>query len=164
MKNVDHIKMLVLDVDGTMTDGKINVLDNGRQFKQFSSKDGLGIKMLLKKGIDVGIISHCIDPIAIEARAKMLGIKHVYAGLDEKDEILASWLEEKDYGFDQVAFIGDDINDLPAMKKCSVSACPADSSADVISYVDVVLQSNGGDGCVREFIDKYIGISYQRLK
>ncbi|WP_109831101.1 KdsC family phosphatase [Reichenbachiella versicolor] len=158
--NTDHIKFLVLDVDGTMTDGRINVLSDGSVFKQFHAKDGLGIKMLIKKGIDVGIISHGTAPEAIEARAKVLGVKYVYAGLREKDEVLSEWLGEKGIKFNEVAYIGDDLNDLPVMNKVSISACPSNASDEVISFVDVVLKKEGGMGCIREFIDRYMGITY----
>ncbi|UXP32479.1 HAD-IIIA family hydrolase [Reichenbachiella agarivorans] len=158
-----NIKMVVLDVDGTMTDGSINVMDDGTQFKKFSAKDGLGIKMLLNQGIIVAIISHSSTASAIEARAKMLGIKYVYAGHEEKDVILAGWLLELGLDWDQVAFIGDDLNDLPAMRKVGLSACPADSSQEVLEYVDVILTTKGGDGCVREFIDQHMMVTYQKF-
>ena len=156
----DHIKFLVLDVDGTMTDGRINVMADGTVFKQFSARDGLGIKMLLKKGVDVGIISHSNTADAINARAKVLGVNYVYAGLEEKHDVLSKWINEKGIDYSEVAYIGDDINDIPVMERVSVSACPANASSEVISFVDVVLKTDGGQGCVREFIDKYMGITY----
>ncbi|MEO9853474.1 MAG: HAD-IIIA family hydrolase [Reichenbachiella sp.] len=158
------IRMLILDVDGTMTDGRINVTEEGHQFKQFHARDGLGIRMLVKKGIRVGIVSHSFAAGAIEARGKMLGISHVYTGLDEKDEIIARWCTELGLNMDEIAFIGDDLNDIPAMKKVGISACPADAANEVISYVDLVLESNGGHGCVREFIDKYMDVVYTKIK
>ncbi|PIB34562.1 hypothetical protein BFP72_03620 [Reichenbachiella sp. 5M10] len=164
MIDTSHIKMVVLDVDGTMTDGSINVMDDGSQFKKFSAKDGLGIKMLLQQGIVVGIISHSSTAQAIEARAKMLGISYVYAGHEEKDVILSGWLQKLGISYEEVAFIGDDLNDLPAMNKVSISVCPADASDDVVSYADVVLSSKGGDGCIREFIDKYMSVEYRKIK
>lgn len=163
MINTEKIKMLVLDVDGTMTDGRINVTEEGHQFKQFHARDGLGIRMLIKKGIRVGIVSHSFASGAIEARGKMLGISHIYTGLDEKDEILEQWCEELDLSMDEIAFIGDDLNDIPAMKKVGISACPANAADDVISYVDLVLTKDGGDGCVREFIDKYMSVAYSKI-
>lgn len=164
MNKIYDIKMLVLDVDGTMTDGKINILEDGNSFKQFDSKDGLGIKMLVKQGILVGIISHSAYDKAIDTRAKMLGIKHAYAGFEEKDVILKQWLENLDFGLESVAFIGDDLNDIPVMKEVGVSACPSDASPEVLSFVDVVLENKGGQGSVREFIDKHMGITYQKIK
>ncbi|WP_073124525.1 KdsC family phosphatase [Reichenbachiella agariperforans] len=163
MIDTSKIKMLVLDVDGTLTDGSINVMDDGSQFKKFNAKDGLGIKMLIRQGIEVAIISHSSTAAAIEARAQMLGIQYVYAGQEEKDIILSQWLTQLGLTYDQVAFIGDDLNDIPAMEKVGISACPADSSDEVLSFVDVILKSNGGDGCVREFIDQHMAVAYQRL-
>lgn len=152
--------MVVLDVDGTLTDGSINILDDGSQFKKFSAKDGLGIKLLVKKGIEVAIISHSFTGQAIEARAKMLGIRHVYAGQEEKDVILEQWLDELKISYSETVFIGDDLNDLPAMRKTAISVCPSDATHDVKEFVDVITSARGGEGCVREFIDKYMNVSY----
>ena len=163
MINTENIKMLVLDVDGTMTDGRINVTEEGHQFKQFHARDGLGIRMLIKKGIRVGIVSHSFAAGAIQARGEMLGISHVYTGLDEKDEILEKWCKELNLDMSEIAFIGDDLNDIPAMKKVGVSACPANAADEVINYVDLVLTKNGGEGCVREFIDKYMTVAYSTI-
>jgi len=160
MIDTGNIKMVVLDVDGTLTDGSINVLDNGSQFKKFSAKDGLGIKLLIKKGIEVGIISHSFTGEAIEARANMLGIKYVYAGQEEKDIILNTWLKELNIDYSETVFIGDDLNDLPAMRKAAISVCPSDATHAVKEFVDVVTDAKGGEGCVREFIDTHMNISY----
>ncbi|MGL1887391.1 MAG: HAD-IIIA family hydrolase [Reichenbachiella sp.] len=160
MIETGHIKLVVLDVDGTMTDGSINVMDDGSQFKKFSAKDGLGIKLMIKKGIEVAIISHSSTGAAIDARASMLGIKKVYWGQEEKDIILDQWLKELNINHSEVAFIGDDLNDLPAMRKVGISACPSDSSSEVKDYVDIVMEAKGGDGCVREFADKYMKVKY----
>lgn len=164
MINTAKIKMLVLDVDGTMTDGRINVTEEGHQFKQFHARDGLGIRMLIKKGIRVGIVSHSFASGAIQARGKMLGISHIYTGLEEKDVILEQWCSELDLTMADIAFIGDDLNDIPAMKKVGISACPANAAKEVISQVDLVLELDGGHGCVREFIDKYLGVTYTKIK
>lgn len=163
MINTEKIKMLVLDVDGTMTDGRINVTEEGHQFKQFHARDGLGIRMLIKKGIRVGIVSHSFSGGAIQARGQMLGISHIYTGLEEKDTILEKWCTELDLDMQEIAFIGDDLNDIPAMKKVGVSACPANAAEEVISYVDLVLTKDGGEGCVREFIDKYMEVAYSKI-
>ncbi|UXX77944.1 HAD-IIIA family hydrolase [Reichenbachiella carrageenanivorans] len=163
MINTEKIKMLILDVDGTMTDGRINVTEEGQQFKQFHARDGLGIRMLIKKGIRVGIVSHSFSGGAIQARGQMLGVSHIYTGLEEKDEIIEGWCSELDLDLSEIAFIGDDLNDIPAMKKVGISACPADAADEVVSYVDLVLKRNGGDGCIREFIDKYMTVSYSKM-
>lgn len=155
--------MLVLDVDGTMTDGRINVTEEGHQFKQFHARDGLGIRMLIKKGIRVGIVSHSFASGAIEARGKMLGIEYIYTGLEEKDTILERWCEELGLTIDKVAFIGDDLNDIPVMKKVGISACPSDAATEVLNFVDLVLEKKGGEGCVREFIDKFMHVTYTKI-
>lgn len=163
MISTEKIKMLVLDVDGTMTDGRINVTEEGHQFKQFHARDGLGIRMLIKKGIRVGLLSHSFAGGAIQARGKMLGISHVYTGLEEKNEVLKKWCAELALTMDQIAFIGDDLNDIPAMKEVGLSACPSDAADEVFSCVDLVLDRKGGHGCVREFIDKYMDVTYTKV-
>lgn len=163
MIDTSKIKMLVLDVDGTLTDGRINVTEEGHQFKQFHARDGLGIRMLIKKGIKVGIVSHSFASGAIEARGKMLGIDYVYTGLEEKDVILENWCKSLKFKMNELAFIGDDLNDIPAMKKVGISACPSDAAVEVINHVDLVLDKKGGAGCVREFIDKYMKVTYTKM-
>ncbi|MEO9964880.1 MAG: HAD-IIIA family hydrolase [Reichenbachiella sp.] len=164
MINTENIKMLVLDVDGTMTDGRINVTEEGQQFKQFHARDGLGIRMLIKAGIRVGIVSHSFSAGAIEARGQMLGVSHVYTGQEEKDIILKKWCEELGLAMNEIAFIGDDLNDIPAMEKVGLSACPANAASEVLSHVDLVLSLDGGEGCVREFIDKHMSVSYTSMR
>lgn len=163
MINTENIKMLILDVDGTMTDGRINVTEEGQQFKQFHARDGLGIRMLIKTGVRVGIVSHSFSGGAIQARGKMLGVSHIYTGLEEKDLIIEGWCSELDLDLSEIAFIGDDLNDIPAMRKVGLSACPADAADEVVSYVDLVLKRNGGDGCIREFIDKFMSVTYSKM-
>lgn len=153
---LDKIKFLVLDVDGTLTDAGIYILDDGRQFKKFNARDGIGIRQARKAGIEVGIISHSLNSDVVDSRANMLDLKYWYVGNDEKSEILQKWIEEMDIYPDNVAYIGDDINDMNIIRMVGISACPSDAVRAVISNVDIVLEQKGGDGCVREFIDKYL--------
>ena len=156
MKQLDQIKLLVLDVDGTMTDGGVYITDQGNQFKKFNARDGLGIKEVMKIGIEVGIISHSLASEMVDTRANMLGIRYFYIGQQEKMEVLQEWVEEMGIDYDHVAYIGDDINDLEIMKKVGVAACPADSVEKIKSISKIVLKKKGGEGAVREFIDQYL--------
>ena len=148
--------MLILDVDGTMTDGGIYITEKGEQFKKFNSHDGIGIKMALKAGIDVGIISHSIVTEMVTARANMLGLKHFYVGQRPKLEVLQEWHDEHGLNFEEIAFMGDDVNDLEIMEKVGLSVCPANAVDKVKSAADIILKKSGGDGAVREFIDQYL--------
>jgi 3-deoxy-D-manno-octulosonate 8-phosphate phosphatase (KDO 8-P phosphatase) len=151
-----QIRLLVLDVDGTLTDGGVYIDGNGVQSKKFNIKDGMGITLLREKGIHVGVISHSRSKAILDERARMLGIDLVYSGKEPKVEVLARWLSELSLTHQQVAYIGDDVNDLEAIERVGLSACPHDAHFSVVKKVDVVLQRNGGAGCVREFIDRFL--------
>lgn len=155
-EKLENIKLLILDVDGTLTDGGIYITDQGQQFKKYNAKDGLGIMIAQKEGIEVGIISHSRSVEMVEKRAEMVGIKYCYVGREPKAEILAQWCKENNWKQEEVAFIGDDLNDLDIMEQVGVTACPSDAVDKVKELVDVVLAKKGGEGCVREFIDLYL--------
>ena len=150
------IRLLVLDVDGTLTDGGVYIDANGVQSKKFNIKDGMGITQLREKGIHIGIISHSRSKSILDERARMLGIELMYSGKEPKLQVLDRWIKDLELTYEQVSFVGDDINDLEVIHKVGLSACPHDAHFSVVKEVDVVLQRNGGDGCVREFIDRFL--------
>ena len=150
------IKFLILDVDGTLTDGGIYLSDEGVQFKKFNAKDGLGIRKAISKGIEVGIISHSYSSKMIDDRANMLGLNYVYVGGKPKLQVVNEWLSELGLSRNEVAYMGDDINDLDVMKLVGCTACPADSSEEVLEISQKVMKKNGGAGAVREFIDEHL--------
>jgi YrbI family 3-deoxy-D-manno-octulosonate 8-phosphate phosphatase len=154
--DLSHIKLVVLDVDGTLTDGGVYISEEGTQFKKFNARDGMGMKLAMKRGIEVGIISHSHITTMVEARANMLGLKYFYIGTEPKLMILKQWLDELQIGLEQVAYLGDDVNDLEIMEAVGVSACPADAVASIQEISTIQLKKNGGFGCVREFIDEYL--------
>lgn len=151
-----EIKLLILDVDGVMTDGGMYFTESGDQFKKFNTKDGMAILHLTRKNFQVGIISSGFSSKAIEKRAEMLGIQHCYVGRDRKIEVLKAWCEKLSISLKNVAIIGDDINDLEVMHNIGFKSCPADAVEVVKKAVDLVLTKRGGEGCVREFIDNYL--------
>src|ERR1035438_3800547 len=125
MKN---IKFLVLDVDGVLTDGGMYYTESGDEFKKFNAKDGLAIRRLTKSGIPVGIISHGQLSKLINKRADLLGIEYVCVGMEMKKlDILKDWCNKLNIDLNDVAYIGDDINDLEIMHAVGVSACPDDA-------------------------------------
>lgn len=152
------IKLLILDVDGVMTDGGMYYSENGDQYKKFNAKDGMGIMNLIKSGINVGIISSGFYGDSIKKRAEILGIDLCYVGRESKIEILKKWCSELKISFEEVAMIGDDLNDLSVMNEISFSACPRDANYKVKTKVDLILNKKGGEGCVRELIDNYFNI------
>ena len=156
MARLDQIKLLLLDVDGTLTDAGVYVLEDGSQFKKFNARDGIGIKLARKAGIEVGIISHSLVTGMVESRAEMLGMKYVYVGQEPKMNVLRDWMKELNLTAQEVAFIGDDVNDAAIMDFVGVSACPSDAVKAIKAIATYELTLKGGEGCVREFIDQYL--------
>lgn len=155
-KKLENVKLLILDVDGTLTDGGVYVTQEGKQFKKYNAKDGLGIRELVKSGMQVGIISHSMISEMVTSRAKALGIQNCYVGMEDKLTVLDGWCERLQIARKETAYIGDDINDLGIMKAVGVSACPADAHKKILAISDIKLTRNGGEGAVREFIDDYL--------
>ena len=150
------IKLLVIDVDGVMTDGGMYFAENGDQMKKFNTKDGMAIIHLTKNDFQVAIISSGFKGEAVERRAEMLGIQHCIVSRKPKMETLTEICVNLKIETENVAIVGDDINDLEVMRNVGFSACPADAVNSVKSTVDVILTNKGGEGCVREFIDLYL--------
>lgn len=147
------IKYLVMDVDGTLTDGKIYMGNNDEIMKAFSIKDGCGIQnILIPSGIIPIIITGRESDIVLN-RCKEIGISNIHQGISDKLEEVFTITSDLSI----IAYIGDDINDIPCMKKVreagGITGCPKDAVKKVIEFVDFVSENNGGDGAVRDFID-----------
>lgn len=153
---IRQIKLLILDVDGVMTDAGMFFTENGDQFKKYNAKDGMAIMALNKIGVQAAIISSGFKLEMVKARASLLKIQHVYVGQEPKMDILNQWCDQLNIKLAEVAIIGDDINDLAVMNAVGFSVAPADAVLKVKETVDLVLQTKGGQGCVREFIDFYL--------
>lgn len=149
------IELIVLDVDGTMTDSRITYSENGDEIKSFNVKDGLAIASWRKLGKQVAIITGRSSKI-VERRAKELHIEHFYQGIHNKKEVLETLLEKLDLTMGNVAAIGDDLNDLQMLKAAKISFVPRDSSVYVDKVATVILNKKGGDGAVREMIEQLI--------
>lgn len=150
------IKLLILDVDGVLSDGGMYYTESGDYIKKYNAKDGMGIMRLQDKGIEVGIISHSFTGNMVLNRAQTLKIQRVYVGKESKLEILAAWCSEMNIGMEEVAMIGDDINDLGIFESVGMRFCPSDAVQVVKHSADIVLSKKGGEGCVRELIDNYL--------
>lgn len=143
------VRLLVLDVDGVMTDGKIIMDDKGCETKNFNVKDGHGIKILMRYGIDVVLLTGRRSGV-VEHRAKDLGIGEVHQGIHNKLEISDEILEKRFLKYENLAYIGDDIVDIPLLKKAGFSVAVADATAEVKKCVDYITNKIGGHGAVRE--------------
>lgn len=149
------IKMLVMDVDGTLTDGRIYIGAKGEMMKAFDVKDGYAIVHLKQKGILPVIITGRNSEI-VQERAKELKITELYQGVNDKLTQLKAVAEKYQITPDEIAYIGDDLNDLECIQYCGLSACPQDSVQEVKKIVEYVCSNLGGHGAVREFIDEII--------
>jgi len=149
------IKLIVLDVDGTLTNGEITYTESGDEGKSFCVKDGLAIASWIRLGREVAIITGRESKI-VSRRAKELGIKHLYQGVKDKKEVLQNILDELDLTMENVASIGDDLNDYSMLVSSKISFVPANASNYVKKIADVILSQNGGDGAVREMIERLI--------
>jgi 3-deoxy-D-manno-octulosonate 8-phosphate phosphatase (KDO 8-P phosphatase) len=146
------IKMLLLDVDGVLTDGRI-ILDNqGNELKAFHVRDGHGIKLAQRAGIIIGIITGR-KAEAVNVRAKELGIEEVHQGALDKIRVYESVLERYRLQDNEVAFVGDDIVDAAILKRAGFAAVVADSDPAVLPLADLVTRAEGGRGAVREVIN-----------
>lgn len=148
-----NVRILFMDVDGTLTDGKLNVGENGEVFKAFDVKDGCGIHdMLPAHGIIPVIITGRVSGI-VERRAAELGIEELYQGKKDKVKTLYHVLEKYGCTVDEAAYIGDDLPDLPCMELCGVAGCPSDAVKAIRDKCEYVCRAQGGCGAVREFIE-----------
>jgi len=155
-EKLQQIRFLILDIDGVMTDGGMYYTDSGDEFKKFNTKDGLIVRRLTKKGFPVGIASNGFLHNLVKRRADLLGVQKLYIGREQKAEIVSKWLKEMGIGWENVAYIGDDLNDEAMMERVGISACPADASVPIMNQCDIILHKKGGEGCVREFVEIYL--------
>jgi len=150
--SLEKLKLLVLDVDGVLTDGKLYYGPDGDELKAFNSRDGAGIKYLMRAGLDCAVLSGR-DSAALRRRCEDLGIRHVIGGARFKEPELEKLLEKLDLSPDEVGYVGDDLVDLPPMRVAGWSACPCDAVREVRDAVDFVARAEGGRGAVREVIE-----------
>ena len=146
------IKLLLLDVDGVMTDGGIILDSSGGEIKAFNEKDGHGIKLLMRAGVEVGILSGRESQV-VARRAEELGINIVKQRSLNKIITFQDIVKEKSVKEEEVAYIGDDLTDLPVLRKAGLSAAVADAVEEVKKEVDYITTQPGGKGAVRELIE-----------
>lgn len=146
------IKLLICDVDGVFSDGRIYLGNQGEELKAFHTKDGFGIKAILKLGISVAVITGRQSRIVTD-RMKSLGIPHVYQGQEDKLTIYQSLLDKLKLSAQEVAYIGDDVVDLPVIKDCGLGIAVKDAHPLVLQQADLITYTRGGFGAVREICD-----------
>lgn len=143
------IRVAVFDVDGVMTDGRLYRDDAGHEIKAFHSRDGLGLKALMRHGIEVAVLTARRSAL-VEARMRELGIEHLLQGREDKGEAFVELLQRFGADADQAAYMGDDLVDWRAMRQAGLKLCPADADAWLRAQADYVTAAPGGRGAVRE--------------
>lgn len=152
MEAARKIKLLIMDVDGVLTDGRIFMRDNGEEIKSFHTLDGHGLKLLHQYGIETAIMTGRDAP-SVAIRARQLNIQYYFKGISDKKSCYQSLLQQAQLTEDQCAYIGDDIVDLPVMVRCGLPVAVPAAHAEVIRHAAYVTQAQGGAGAVRELCD-----------
>lgn len=151
-ERLKQIRLLALDVDGVLTDGTLNIAAGGELFKAFNARDGLAISCALRYGLTIAVITGRRSEI-IHHRAEELGIKYLCEGVKDKYAELERLRQELALRQEEVAYMGDDLNDLPAFQAAAVRFAPADAAAEVRQAADHVTMACGGKGAVREAVE-----------
>lgn len=147
------IRCIAFDVDGTLTDGQVHISADGELYKSFDIKDGYGIRNLLaQRNVEAAIITGRQSKI-VALRAKELAIKFVYQDVQDKAIALKDLQQTLGIGLDEIAYMGDDLNDLPVMQMVGTTACPSNAVSDVKRSCTYVCNNEGGRGAAREFIE-----------
>ena len=148
-QKASKIKLMILDVDGVLTNNMLIYSDDGVEHKAFNTRDGHGMVLLQKSQVDIGIITGRKSQL-VTHRMNDLKVKHVYQGVPDKLPTFLKLVEELGLQLDEIAYIGDDILDLPILMRIGLAITPADGEAEVKSRVDYISPYKGGQGCVRE--------------
>ncbi|MBR1843661.1 MAG: HAD-IIIA family hydrolase [Opitutales bacterium] len=146
------IRLMVFDVDGVLTDGKIYFSDQGETMKVFNVKDGLKVWQMSLEGYQFGIITGGTSPI-VTKRAEYMGVQHIFLGVLDKKPVFDDLIKKLNLQPHEVAFMGDDLIDLPVLKAVGCAACPNDAISEVKSVCNFISHHNGGCGAVRELCD-----------
>lgn len=162
MKSLSGIRLVCLDVDGTLTDGRLFYGPEGVG-QTFSARDGEGVMKLLRAGYEIALVSLRDFP-ATRRRAADLGIKHLALGCGRKDEAVLKLCGFLRIPMEEVLFMGDDANDIPAMELAGVSACPSDAAPEVQRICDFVASFPGGKGAVRQIAEKVLEAGNEQLR
>ena len=152
---LSRVKLLTLDVDGVLTDGGLFYSESGEELKRFNVKDGMGMKLILEAGIEIAIITASAK-VSTQYRAKKLGVTHVFLGIEDKLTQLQQLCEQLKLSLEEVAYMGDDVNDLPCLKAVGCPITVADAMPINKDCAIYVTRLNGGQGAVREICDKLL--------
>jgi 3-deoxy-D-manno-octulosonate 8-phosphate phosphatase (KDO 8-P phosphatase) len=151
-ERAQKVKMIIMDVDGTLTDGSLLIMPDGEELKSYNVRDGLGIMLAHIAGFKTGIITGKTSK-SLEKRAEKLNIEELYQGIIDKKPILDKILKEHDLCAEEIAYIGDDLGDLEVMQEVGIAGAVADAHPEIKKYSHFICEKPGGKGAVREFIE-----------
>lgn len=163
LEHFKQIKTFVFDLDGVLTDGSLLIFPGNEFIRRMNIKDGYAIQLAVKKGYHVVIISGSVSKPCAE-RLEYLGVKNVFMKVKDKEEVLAQFLLSNHLKWEETLFMGDDIPDLEVMKLVGLSACPADAVPEIKAVSKFISTVQGGQGCVREVIEKVLKLNDQWLE
>lgn len=146
------VGMIVLDVDGVLTDGKIYLGNEGEEYRAFFVRDGLAIRLGQSAGLSFGILSGRNSPL-VDRRARELGIEQIHQGILDKGTQIDRIGEETGLKPEQICFVGDDLIDIPALRRAGLAVCPADACQETSRFAHYICNNRGGEGAVREVVD-----------
>jgi len=158
LERFQKIRLFVFDVDGVLTDGSLYVFADGEQVRKMNIKDGFALQLAVKKGYRMLVISGSFSE-GVARRMEKLGITEVFMKVGNKKQLLQNYIDEKGISAEQVLFMGDDIPDYGAMKIVGLACAPADAMPEIKSLAHYICNKNGGEGCVREVIEKVLKIN-----
>lgn len=154
---LNHIKALVLDVDGVLTDGSVILMPDGSLSRSMNVRDGYAIQLAVKKGYPIGVITGGKDE-TVKKRLNGLGVTDIYLASSHKKEDFEDFLYKYDLKADEVAYMGDDIPDLEVLNMVGLPCCPKDAAPEIRNMALYISQINGGKGCVRDIIEQWLKV------
>lgn len=158
LSSFKKVTTFIFDVDGVLTDGRVLVLESGEMARTMNVKDGYALQLAIKKGYKIFIVSGS-SRSAVEKRMNYLGIQDIFFGIKDKGAFVADLADQHGFDLAGCLFMGDDMPDLPVFGKVGLGCCPADAVNDIKAVAQYISSKNGGDGCVRDVIEKVLKIN-----
>jgi len=154
---IERLQLLLLDVDGVLTDGGLHLIDDDREAKRFDVQDGMGITLARAAGLEVGILTGRESKV-VRRRAEELSIPHVWQGSDDKGKTLDEVTRQTGISEDAIGYMADDVQDLPVLRRVGLTLAPRNARDAVKRECDLITRTAGGDGAVREAIDRLLEV------
>ena len=155
LEKFNDIKTFIFDVDGVLTNSELIILENGNLLRKMSTRDGYAIKRAIQQGYRVAIITGG-NSLGVVARLKGLGVTDIYKGVENKIDAYEEYLYTYEIDAGEILYMGDDLPDYPVMRRVAIPTCPADAAHEVIEIAQYVSPLKGGEGCVRDVIEKVL--------